>query len=186
MQRINADNLEESLRIQREEGQYAQHKQTQTENIGAYQTETQTQIGVAGANALGQMGANGAGNIDLGNSGGGFNPATMMAGMALGSAVGQNIANTMNNAMSGMHNSGAAESVSPIAPPPVPEITYHVAENGQPTGPFNKTVLGQMITNGQLTEDSLVWKPGMAEWVAAGSIEELKVLFNQYTIPPLT
>ena len=40
-QRIEAENYEETLRIQREEGQYAQHKQTQTANIGAFQVEKQ-------------------------------------------------------------------------------------------------------------------------------------------------
>lgn len=46
----------ERLRIQREEGQYAQHKATQTVNIGAFQVEKQAEVGVAGAEALGQMG----------------------------------------------------------------------------------------------------------------------------------
>ena len=99
MQRINAENMQESLRIQREEGQYAVHKQTQTANLAAYQTEAQTQVGVAGANALGQMGSNGAGTMSGG--GGGFNPAEMMTGLAVGGVIGQNIAGTMQNIMSG-------------------------------------------------------------------------------------
>jgi len=49
------------------------------------------------------MGANGAGGVDLGGSGAGFNPAAMMAGMAVGGAVGQNIAGTMNNMISGIN-----------------------------------------------------------------------------------
>jgi membrane protease subunit (stomatin/prohibitin family) len=100
MQRINAENMQESLRIQREEGQYAVHKQTQTANLAAYQTEAQTQVGVAGANALGQMGSNGAGTMS-GGGGGGFNPAEMMTGLAVGGVIGQNIAGTMQNILSG-------------------------------------------------------------------------------------
>ena len=61
-QRIEAEHYEGTLRIQREEGQYAQHKQTQTANLGAFQVEKQAEVGVAGAQALGQMGANGAGD----------------------------------------------------------------------------------------------------------------------------
>lgn len=102
-QRIEAEDYQETLRVQREEGQYSQRKQTQTANFAAYQTEAQTEVGVAGANALGQMGANGAGGVDLGGSGAGFNPAAMMAGMAVGGAVGQNIAGTMNNMISGIN-----------------------------------------------------------------------------------
>ena len=104
-QRIEAENYQETLRVQREEGQYAQHKQTQTSNFDAYKTEAQAQVGVAGANALGQMGENGAGGVDLGGGGAGFNPAAMMAGMAVGGAIGQNIAGTMNNMISGVNGS---------------------------------------------------------------------------------
>ena len=37
----------ERLRIQREEGQYAMHKQTQASNIGAFQVEKQAEVGGA-------------------------------------------------------------------------------------------------------------------------------------------
>lgn len=105
-QRIEAEHYEGTLRIQREEGQYAQHKQTQSANIGAFQVEKQAEVGVAGANALGQMGANGAGDINLsGGEGTGFNMAAMMASMVVGGVVGQNIAGSMNNMMSGMNQS---------------------------------------------------------------------------------
>lgn len=176
----------ERLRIQREEGQYAMHKQTQSANIGAFQVEKQAEVGIAGANALGQMGTNGTGDINLSggsrNNGDGFNMAAMMASMAVGGAVGQNIAGTMNNMMSGVNQPVQAG----MAPPPVPTISYHVAVNGQATGPFDITALKQMVTAGQLTLDSLVWKVGMAEWVKAGTVDELKNLFvTMSPIPPV-
>ena len=177
-QRIETKNYEEILRIQREEGQYAQHMQTRQTNLGAYQTEKQAEVGVAGANALGQMAANGAGNINMGDGGGGlgFNPATLMATMAVGNVVGQNIAGAMNTAMNGM-NPG-------VVPPPVPVIAYHVAINGQAAGPYDLAALKQMAMAGQFTGASLVWKAGMAEWAKAESIEELKdVLAN--VMPPI-
>ena len=177
-QRIEAGNYEETLRIQREEGQYSQHKQTQTSNFAAYQTEAQTQVGVAGANALGQMGANGAGSVDLGGSGAGFNPASMMASMAVGGAIGQNIAGTMSNMMNGQNISGSV-------PPPVPSITYHVVLNGQSSGPFDMTVLKQMVANGTLTRNSLVWKQGMAEWQKSSSFNELNGIFDEIIPPPV-
>ena len=89
MQRINAENMEETMRIQREEAQYAQRKQTQSSNFAAYQLEQQAAVGIAGAEALGQMGANGATEM---SGGGGMNPAAMMTGMAMGGAIGQNMA----------------------------------------------------------------------------------------------
>lgn len=169
----------ERLRIQREEGQYAIHKQTQTANIGAFQVEKQAEVGVAGAQALGQMGANGAGDVNLGGGGDGFNMAAMMASMAVGGAVGQNIAGTMNNMMSGMGQAAQPGTV----PPPIPVIAYHVAVNGQATGPFDLSTLAQMALNGQLTADSLVWKSGMAQWAKASTIDELKGFFS--VVPPI-
>ena len=178
-QRIEAENYEETLRIQREEGQYAQHKQTQSANFAAFQVEKQADVGVAGANALGQMGANGAGNVNLGGGGDGFNMAAMMANMAVGGAVGQNIAGAMNNMMGGINQQTATGAV----PPPIPTVAFHVAVNGQATGPFDISVLAQMATSGQLTADSLVWKSGMAQWAKAGTVDELKNLFS--TMPPI-
>jgi len=182
-QRIEAEHYQESLRVQREEAQYAQHKQTQTANIGAFQVEKQAEVGVAGANALGQMGANGAGDINLGGGSGdgsGFNMAAMMASMAVGGAVGQNIAGAMNNMMSGINQ----PVQNGMTPPPVPTVTYHLAVNGQATGPFDIATLTQMVTTGQLTASSLVWKAGMPAWVRADSVDELKGLFAN-AMPPI-
>lgn len=179
--RIKAETQDymECLRIQREEGQYAQHKQTQTANLGAFQTEKQAEVGIAGAEALGQMGVHGAGDVSLSGSGVGFNPAAMMAGMVVGGAVGQNIAGTMNGIMGGINRPTQLLTI----PPPIPTVSYHVAVNGQATGPFELSALMQMAALGQLTTESLVWKNGMTQWAKAGAINELKGLFN--TIPPV-
>lgn len=183
--KVKADTLhyEESLRIQREEGQYAQHKQTQSVNIGAFQVEKQAEVGVAGAQALGEMGANGAGNVALGGGDSmGFNPAAMMASMAVGGVVGQNIAGAMGGIMS-----GANQQTTIPTPPPIPVITYHVALNGQATGPFDPNTLQQMVSLGQVNENSLVWKAGMSEWSKACAVDELKTLFANPMpeIPPI-
>ena len=180
--KVQAETMDyvERLRIQREEGQYAMHKQTQTANIGAFQVEKQTEVGIAGAEALGHMGENGAGGVDLGNGGTGFNPAAMMAGMAVGGAVGQNIAGIMNNSMAGANQAAP----SGATPPPIPIVAYHIAVNGQATGPYNLQVLQQMIATGQLTADSLVWKTGMATWIKAGETDDLKGLFAP-PVPPV-
>jgi len=174
-QRIEAENYEESLRIKREEEQYAKHKQTQTTNIGAYQIEKQSEVGVAGANALGKMGENGAGSVDIGESGSGFNPAAMMAGMALGSAVGQNIAGTMNNIMSGVNQNNNT-------PPPIPTESYYVVINGQTTGPYDVKTLTKMALEGIFTQNSLVWQKGMEDWTVATNVKALNNIFA--SIPP--
>ena len=176
----NLENYAENLRIQREASQYAINKQTQSANIGAYQIEKQAEVGVAGAEAFGKMSANGAGGVDISGGGVGFNPAAMMAGMAVGGAIGQNIAGSMNNMMSGINQSMQSETT----PPPISTVAYNVAVNGQPTGPFDLNVLKQMAATGRFTSESLVWKAGMQQWQKAGTIDELKeVLAN--IMPPI-
>lgn len=176
-QRIDVKNYDETLRIQREEGQYAVHKQTQSANMGAFQVEKQAEVGTAGAEALGKMGSNGAGDINLGS--GGFNMAALIANMAVGGAVGKNIAKNMNDVMSSMSQSTQTE----ITPPPVPTTAYYVAVNGQAVGPFDLKVLSEMATSGQLTQDTLVWRNGLTEWIKAESTDDLKALFPN--IPPI-
>lgn len=172
-QRIDARNYEENLRIQREEAQYASRMQTRTANFAVYQTGKQAEVGVAGANAFGQMNAKGAGNVDLGGMG--FNPAAVAASVAMG----QTFADMMNNAMTDVN-----QPVQPgTVPPPIPTVAYHVAMNGQAAGPFDMTALRQMAANGQLNASSLVWKIGMTQWAEAGSVGELKGLFPP--VPPV-
>ena len=48
--------------------------------------------------------------------------AAMMASMAVGGAVGQNIAGAMNNMMGGINQQAMPGAV----PPPIPTVAYHV------------------------------------------------------------
>lgn len=177
----NLTNMEENLRIQRECMAQAQRLQNETANLSAFQMEKQAEVGVEGAKAFGQMGENGAGNLNLGG-GLGMNPAGMMAGMAMGSAIGQNMAGMVGGMMNGMNQQVAPQANNV---PPVPgNESYHVAVNGTATGPYTVSVLSTMAANGQFTKESLVWKSGMANWQAAGSISELAGLFAG-TVPPV-
>lgn len=182
MQRINAENMEETMRIQREEAQYAQRKQTQMSNFAAYQLEQQAAVGIAGAEALGQMGASGATEM----SGGGMNPAAMMTGMAMGGAIGHNMAGMMNGMMQGMNGQqpGMQQPPQGMTPPPIPNVAYHVVQNGQAAGPFDMGTLSQMANAGTLTKESLVWKQGMEGWVKAETVQELQPLFGP-SVPPI-
>ena len=167
----------ERLRIQREEAQYLQRKQTESANFAAYQMEKHTEVGLAGAEALGKMGANGTSTVELGSTAG-FNPAAMMAGIALGNAVSQNVAGVMNRALSG-------SGVQPAeTTPPIKTAVYYVVANEQAMGPFDIEALKQMVSVGKLTENSLVWKKGMPDWEKANSQNDLKNLFVDI-MPPI-
>ena len=163
-QRINAQNMEETMRMQREEAQRAQRLQTESNFMGAFSVEQQAEVLKAAAQGLGNMGGTG------GEGGGGMNPAGMMAGMMMGGAMGQQMAGMMNNMGQTMQN-------AMNTPPPMPTIQYYVGVNGQQIGPFTVPQLTQLVQNGQLTPQSLVWKQGMAGWEQAGNIAELATLF---------
>ena len=169
MQQINADNLEDTLKIQREEAQRAQKLQTETNFIGAHALNQQTDVLKTAANSLGEMG-----NI---GGGGGMNPAGMMAGMAMGGAMGGQMAGMMNQMGQNMNQ-------QQNTPPPPPQIEYSVSVNGQTAGPFNMQQLQQMVQNGQLTQNTHVWKQGMTAWDLAGNVEELSSLFASVPPPP--
>lgn len=169
MQQINADNLEDTLKIQREEAQRAQKLQTETNFIGAHALNQQTDVLKTAANSLGEMG-----NI---GGGGGMNPAGMMAGMAMGGAMGGQMAGMMNQMGQNMNQ-------QQNTPPPPPQIQYSVSVNGQTAGPFNLQQLQQMVQNGQLTQNTHVWKQGMTAWELAGNVQELSSLFASVPPPP--
>ncbi len=192
MQKINAENMTESLRIQREERQYAQHLGSQSQNMGAFQASLQADVLKTGAQSLGQMGS-----MDMGGGNGGFNPAGMMTGMAMGGAMGQQMAGMMNT-MGQQINQSVAQSGIPQPPPltqtqgavpplplgPMLNVQYSVSLNGQTLGPYSWSQLQQLVQQGQLTQQSYVWKQGMAGWELAGNVAELSPLFGSMPPPP--
>ena len=174
----NTEDYVEKLRIKREEDQFAQHMQTQTSNLDAFQIEKQAEIGIAGAAALGKMGENNTGAVSLGG-GTGFNPVSMAAGMALGSAVGNSIANSINGAVTG----GPKKSQTEV-PPPIPEKKYYIAVEGKATGPFDVNEIKQMVLSKSLLKSSMMWKAGMPDWMPAESFDELSAIFCD-VMPPI-
>ncbi len=175
-QRINTDNLEEQLRIQREEMQRAQKLQSESNFFETHklniQTDAQKEILTAAAENMGEMG-----NVNLGG-GNNMNPAGMMTSMLMGGAMGNQMANMMNN----MGNS--ANPIGNNQPPSIPVIVYFIAVNGNQTGPFNMQQLQNLVTNGQLQRNTLVWKQGMTNWEEAFKLLDLQGLFDT-TPPPL-
>lgn len=172
MQAINAANMEETLRIQREEAQRAQKLQTETNFIGAHALNQQTEVLKTAAGNLGQMGS-----MDMGGGNGVFNPAGMMTGMMMGGAMGQQMAGMMNQ-MGQTMNQGMQ------TPPPIPQVQYTLNIGGQNMGPYNLQQMQQMIQNGQMTAQTYVWKQGMANWEMAGNVQELATLFGAIPPPP--
>jgi membrane protease subunit (stomatin/prohibitin family) len=104
---------------------------------------------------------------DAANNPGGAMGETM--GLGAGFAMAQQMARSMAP--------GAA--AGPAAPPPLPHASqYHVAVNGQQSGPFTIEQLKDHVARGSLTPDSLVWKAGMPAWTPAAGVAELIPVLN--------
>jgi len=102
-----------------------------------------------------------------------------MEGM-MGMAMMQQMMN-QTNMMQGQKNQ---QNQQQGVPPPPPVIQYYVSVNGQQQGPFNTEQLQQLITGGQLTKETFVWKQGMSGWLAAGEVTEIAGLFGATPPPP--
>jgi membrane protease subunit (stomatin/prohibitin family) len=78
----------------------------------------------------------------------------------------------------------APAATSAAAPPPLPGMVaeWWFALNGQQSGPYNLSQLSQFRATGQLTPESLVWKQGLAGWMAASQVAELQSVFPP--VPP--
>ncbi|MBA4372558.1 MAG: antifreeze protein [Thermodesulfovibrio sp.] len=97
-----------------------------------------------------------------------------MAAAGVGMGMGFAMANQMGQSMAGQQ---AGQS-----PPPLP--VFHVAVAGQQAGPFGMDVLRQKVMSGEITRETLVWRSGMEQWIAAGQVPDLAVLFADAP-PPL-
>jgi membrane protease subunit (stomatin/prohibitin family) len=107
------------------------------------------------------------------------NPGGLAAAGA-GIGMGMAMAAPMGQALSGQQQ--AASSV-PGTPPPIPgAATYFVAIEGKQTGPFDLQTLAAQATSGRLTQQSLVWTQGMAQWIPAGQVAALAGIFAN--VPP--
>ncbi len=106
-------------------------------------------------------------------------------GMGMGNAMGNAMGNMMNNTMGNPNQPQQPQQPGGAVPPPPPtEVTFHVLINGQQAGPYGSQQLQQLVSQGQLNAETLVWKAGMANWVKAGEVPELQNIFGSVPPPP--
>jgi membrane protease subunit (stomatin/prohibitin family) len=100
-----------------------------------------------------------------------------IAGVGAGLGAGVAIAGQMADAMRG-------GSASAGGPPPLPSTgpQYYVGVNGSQVGPFDLAALTAKVRSGEVTRSTLIWKNGMAGWIAAETVSDLQTLFA--SVPP--
>lgn len=98
-------------------------------------------------------------------------------GMGMGFAMAQQMGQQLNNQN---QNNQVNQQQNNVVPPPLNQpMAYYVAVNGQQSGPYNDVALKQMIQQGMLKPDSLIWKQGMPQWSPASSVPEVAAMFTQ-------
>lgn len=94
--------------------------------------------------------------------------------------------NAVDNGINAFHQQGMGAGMSAVpqmgmpqmpGTKAVPQVQYFVGVNGQQAGPFNWQQLQQLVAQGQLTQQTYVWKQGMPQWQFAGQVQELQPLF---------
>ena len=101
-------------------------------------------------------------------------------GGAAGAGMGIGMGFVMANQVGGMFNQQTQQGATP---PPMPgQAMYFAGIGGQQAGPFDMKTLQSMIASGQLTAETLVWKQGIAGWLAANQVPDVAALFG--AVPP--
>ena len=158
IQDMNLENQRETMRIQREEMQRASRLQTEQTFLGAHQANLS-------AGVLNNATDNGINAFRQ--------QAQMGAAMGMGAAP----------QMPGM--GGAPQMPGMQMKQATPQVSYMVGVNGQQAGPFDWNQLQQLVSQGQLTQQTYVWKHGMANWDFAGNVQELQPLFMNAAPPQM-
>ena len=158
IQDMNLENQRETMRIQREEMQRASRLQTEQTFLGAHQANLS-------AGVLNNATDNGINAFRQ--------QAQMGAAMGIGTAP----------QMPGM--GGAPQMPGMQMKQATPQVSYMVGVNGQQAGPFDWNQLQQLVSQGQLTQQTYVWKQGMANWDFAGNVQELQPLFMNAAPPQM-
>lgn len=158
IQNMNLENQRETMRIQREEMQRASRLQTEQTFLGAHQANLS-------AGVLNNATDNGINAFRQ--------QAQMGAAMGMGAAP----------QMPGM--GGAPQMPGMQMKQATPQVSYMVGVNGQQAGPFDWNQLQQLVSQGQLTQQTYVWKQGMPNWDFAGNVQELQALFVNAAPPQM-
>ena len=158
IQDMNLENQRETMRIQREEMQRASRLQTEQTFLGAHQANLS-------AGVLNNATDNGINAFRQ--------QAQMGAAMGMGAAP----------QMPGM--GGAPQMPGMQMKQATPQVSYMVGVNGQQAGPFDWNQLQQLVSQGQLTQQTYVWKQGMPNWDFAGNVQELQPLFMNAAPPQM-
>jgi membrane protease subunit (stomatin/prohibitin family) len=116
-----------------------------------------------------------------------FNAAESLSqpGSAMGAAMGAGMGMGMGAAMAqnaGPWGASPGAVAAPPAPPPAPAArVWHIAENGETSGPFGDADLARLAGEGRLGRATMVWTAGQDGWQMAADTDLVRLLDS---LPP--
>lgn len=109
-----------------------------------------------------------------------FSSIDRLVEFGMGLTLAQQMVSTMNHAMNNMQipgvNAGTTGQAGFAAAQVKTQQWYTVVENRQ-VGPLTEAEMTKLVTNGSVTENSLVWHPGMPGWQMACDVSEINKIF---------
>jgi uncharacterized RDD family membrane protein YckC len=58
-------------------------------------------------------------------------------------------------------------------------VNWYYADGYDRKGPFDEAAFAELVSSGQVTPDTLVWRPGMPEWIAYRALTPAEVVVTQ-------
>ena len=96
------------------------------------------------------------------------------AGVGIGNVVGAMAAHTIQT--NGQNSD---------MPPAIPATDYYLAIDGKREGPFDSSTIEGKIIRGEIGDNVLIWKKGMATWAIITTMDEFAHLFDKNCPPPI-
>lgn len=101
--------------------------------------------------------------------------AGSLMGAGVGIGAGLNIGNQLGNVI----NTNPSNM-----PPPLPQnVQYYIVLNGNQHGPYDVHNIINLIQNGYIVADTLIWKNGLPNWCKIIALQEFSSCFN--SPPPI-
>ncbi len=97
----------------------------------------------------------------------------------LGIGVAQQMVKSMNDALQNTHIPGPH---NPMGAQQSPSHAYHIILDGKPAGPFSEQEISRLISDGKVTKNTHVWRPGQPRWELIENVPDVLKLVA--LVPP--
>lgn len=105
-----------------------------------------------------------------------------MAGASIGLGAGIGMGGVFG-ALSAKAISGDTYDANVV--PPILTIEYYLAIKGKQQGPFSQETIVKKIVKNEITNETLIWKKGLKQWVKIGDLTDFTHFFEEDSPPPI-